>query len=801
MRETTARFMRLNSIRIGFVSLACCATLTFSAEIYVSPSGTDAGDGSIGSPLATLAAARDKADKLKSASTPVTVYFRGGTYYFTAPVVFGPSNSGTAAAPIVYTAYQAEKPVLSGGILVPSTAAWAASSGQIKVTTIAANLKVDQLFLNGKRQIMARYPNFDPTKILDGYDANCISAQRVALWSNPAEGPGYFRGLHVNLWGGNSYKITGKNGTTLNQTWVGDNNRGSAVHATYRMVENIFEELDAPGEWFYRKSTGQLYFYPPAGTNLATATIVLASQDELIRIVGTATDRAKYLQFDGFTITHTYRTLFSKPYVPLLLGDWTIARAGAIYMENAENVRVENCFFDQIGGNGVFMSGYNQHHVIANNTFIDGGASCVAICGLESSVRCPRMSGGCTDRTPGPLTNDYPSFITVENNMMDHLGRFEKQPAGVTMSMTECDTVRHNTVHDCPRAGINFTDGCWGGHEVCYNWVYKSVLETFDHGPINAWGRDRNMSVNVNDTSNTELDAMYTTNIHHNRFESAPLLFGVDLDDGASNYNVHDNLVLGSGIKLWHTRHNRYVNNIMTCEGQTECLDTWDKSNYYVAHNITFDSCAYSLCCFSDMSIGGVPGVVKSRVKTIDSNCIWCMGKMPKMVEWQQRNKVVTTWANWLAAGLDAHSLIADPLFVDTAKVFRPDYAPRGDFSVKPTSPALALGFKNFPMDSFGVMTVPKTSARMPFAKGNSLVGAPGFIRFSHGRLIVCREGDYKVIVTNALGTTVAVFAVHGHGARGTHVFELEQATMAKGVYIAVVRSVQGRLTKKFLVN
>jgi len=34
---------------------------------------------------------------------------------------------------------------------------------------------------------------------------------------------------------------------------VGDNNRGSGLHATYRMVENLYEELDAAGEWFYRK--------------------------------------------------------------------------------------------------------------------------------------------------------------------------------------------------------------------------------------------------------------------------------------------------------------------------------------------------------------------------------------------------------------------------------------------------------------------------------------------------------------------------------------------------------------------
>jgi hypothetical protein len=789
--------MQLNIQRMRAVLLLCSAALVYSAEIYVSSSGNDNNDGSIGSPLATLAAARDKADNLKSGATPVTVYLRGGTYYLTAPVVFGPSNSGSASAPIVYSAYQTEKPVLSGGIKV--TPVWSVYSGKIMVSTIDTGLKIDQLFLDGRRQIMCRYPDFDSTKHLDGYDADCIGAARVASWKDPTEGPGYLRGLHSNLWGGESYIITAKNDdNTVTLTWVGDNSQGNKLHATYRMVENIFEELDAPGEWFYRKSTGQLYYYPPEGTDLSMATIELASQDELIKIVGTTAQPVRYLQFKGLTFTHTYRTLFSQPYVPLLAGDWTIARAGALYIENAENIRVDDCFFDQIGGNGIFINGYNQHHVIANNTFIDGGATCVSICGFMSSARCARSLRStvtCTDRTPGPLTNDYPSFITVENNLMDHLGRFEKQSAGVNISASMKDTIRHNTICRCPRAGINLTDGCWGGHEICYNWVYKSVLETLDHGPFNSWGRDRNMLWS-GDTSATELDAMYTTNIHHNRLEAAPPLFGVDLDDGSSNYNVHDNLLIGVGLKLWHHRHNRYVNNIITSGGVTEMHDVYANSGDYYAHNITDDTCVYSFCCFADMSSAGIPIQVAARVPVFDSNCIWSMGRTPKMVQWLDRNIVTTTWENWLAAGLDAHSKLEDPQFVDTAKVFRPDYAPRGDYRVKPASPALTLGFVNFPMDSFGVMPVLNASLRRPSAKGRSLPGVSGRIRYARGRLIVYTTGDYKVTVTTPNGKAIAVFT-----GRGMHGFVLAQKRIAKGVYIAVLSSAQYHIAQRFLVN
>jgi membrane-associated protease RseP (regulator of RpoE activity) len=45
--------------------------------------------------------------------------------------------------------------------------------------------------------------------------------------------------------------------------------------------------------------------------------------------------------------------------------------------------------------------------------------------------------------------------------------------------------------------------------------------------------------------------------------------------------------------------------------------------------------------------------------------------------------------------GCDEHSLVGDPLFVDAAK---------GDFRVRDQSPALQIGFTNFPMDQFGVL-------------------------------------------------------------------------------------------------
>ena len=52
-------------------------------------------------------------------------------------------------------------------------------------------------------------------------------------------------------------------------------------------------------------------------------------------------------------------------------------------------------------------------------------------------------------------------------------------------------TVSHNSIYDTPRAGINVSEGTWGGHIIEFNDVFDTVKETGDHGSFNSWGRDR----------------------------------------------------------------------------------------------------------------------------------------------------------------------------------------------------------------------------------------------------------------------------------------------------------------------
>ena len=77
-------------------------------EIFVAPDGNDLADGTIGSPLATIFAAKEKA---KSLSGNVTVYFRGGSYTIDSPVQF----DGSDKSDVVYKAYKDEKVTFTSG--------------------------------------------------------------------------------------------------------------------------------------------------------------------------------------------------------------------------------------------------------------------------------------------------------------------------------------------------------------------------------------------------------------------------------------------------------------------------------------------------------------------------------------------------------------------------------------------------------------------------------------------------------------------------------------------------------------
>ncbi|MHC4534942.1 MAG: hypothetical protein ACYS6K_13415, partial [Planctomycetota bacterium] len=153
-------------------------------SFFVAPDGNDENRGTLTEPFATLHQARNVVRKSKKAGVKsVTVYLREGVYYLSRPVAFTERDSGSSDAPVIYKAYPGERPVISGGFKL--NLKWRTYKDGIMMANVPEQIyEIDQLFVNGKRQNMARYPNFDlMARFFGGTSADAISPARVKTWS------------------------------------------------------------------------------------------------------------------------------------------------------------------------------------------------------------------------------------------------------------------------------------------------------------------------------------------------------------------------------------------------------------------------------------------------------------------------------------------------------------------------------------------------------------------------------------------------------------------------------------------
>lgn len=552
---------------------------------------------------------------------------------------------------------------------------WEKYKGGIQVAKVPAGLNFSTLFINGKKQIRARYPNYQAdVNPFNGYAADALSKERIGSWKDPKGG--FIHALHTGKWGGMHYEITGKIGND-SLAFVGgwQNNRASAMHPTMRYVENIFEELDSPSEWYLDEEKGLLYFYP--ADERAIEMVEVDRLENLVTLAGKSDEPVHHIRFEGLTFTQTSPT-FMKTKERLMRSDWTIYRTGAVLMQGTEDCTIEKSVFEDLGGNAIFVSNYTRNARIKDNLIENIGASAVSFVGDPAAVRSPAynyyefVDEKDMDTIPGPKTNNYPANSLVSGNLIRNIGQIEKQVAGVQIQIAMDLHVVHNTIYNVPRSGINIGDGAWGGHIIEFNDVFNTVLETGDHGAFNSWGRDRFWHPNrglldalvEKHPEWIKLDAIKTTIIRNNRFH-CDHGWDIDLDDGSSNYEIYNNLCLSGGLKLREGFYRTVYNNITVNNGFHPHV--WFQNSHDVfTRNIVMTS-------HQQIRLDGWGDKVDENFFTSEADL-----------------------DHSRTFGIEASGEYGDPGFIDPEK---------GDFRVNPDSPVLSsIGFVNFDMSNFGVL-------------------------------------------------------------------------------------------------
>lgn len=642
---------------------------------YVSPEGNDRAAGTAKRPFRSIGRAQLEARKVTRGD--VTIYVHGGTYRLSEPLVFTPADGGKEKR-LTVKAMPGERPVLSGAVTLRTD--WKAYRDGIYMTRIEGTTEpvMDLLTVNGDLRYMARYPNYSPDATrFNGTSAEATDPQRVKRWKHP-EGA-YLHVMHISDWGSFHYRVTGatpEGELKLEGGW--QNNRPSGLHKQNRMIENVFEELDAPGEWYYDHRERTLYYYPMRGEDLAQAAVESAQLKELVVMRGTEAEPVSNVHLEGLELTMTRRT-FMEPYEPLLRSDWMIYRGGAILMTGTTDCSVTRCSLHNLGGNAIFLSDYNERAEVSGSHIRQVGASAICLVGSAEAVRSPAFTyretvpADSLDHTLGAKGTDYPADCVIHDNLIHEIGLYEKQVAGVEISMSRGITVSHNTICHTPRAGINVSEGTWSGHVIEWNDVFDTVRETGDHGAFNAWGRDRFWSSDrqgmdrlVEEAPELILaDAMYPTTLRYNRFR-CDRGWDIDLDDGASNYLIYGNLCLNGGLKLREGFYRVVENNVLI--NNTFHPHVWFKHSG--------DVFARNIVMLPYRPIG-----MEHWGAEIDYNVF---ADSTALRQSHDRHT-------------DAHSIVLTPTFVDPST---------GDYRLtNVTEAARRCGFRNFPMDRFGVVS------------------------------------------------------------------------------------------------
>ena len=699
----------------GVLSLVTQVNQEAEAKFFVAKDGNDAWSGKLAEPnaektdgpFATFARARDAVRELRAQGleNPVTVMVRGGKYYLDETLVLGSEDSGTIDFPITYTAYPGEKPILSGGRRVTGWKPYKDNILQCELPEAkGGKWKFRQLFLNGQRQIRARYPDFEPGNPLYGGwafpEGPAEKDSFVAFkykpdtfkrhWAKPTEAEVFM--LHT--WGTTTImpikSIDEDNRVISLVDGVKDFNVvpwfiSTPISPQYRFyVENVLEELDQPGEWCLDTEEEILYFWPPVGS-IEDAEVVAPMLDCLIDLRG-----ASWITISEFTFTETtggdnmhregcwgYGAMFPAP-GRKYCGE-------ALHMRGTEHCCIEKNHFYAVGGNGIYLEDYNARSVIRHNEISHAGACGVVLIGSNYFHRVPH----------------HPVYNEVVDNHIHHCGVFDKYVAGVFLGLSDGNLIGHNLIEYMPHHAINFGNSGYGRNIAEYNEIRHTCLETHDNGAINSWMEDP-QGHTLRDAERSGYIIRYNF-IADTRGCTVPNLApggnanGIYLDNYTSNCFVYGNIIVRSGgeggVYLNSGKNNIVENNIIVdCRRQ---LGTGSMVSMYpqmgefltgncYCRNIFYrsqsDGHLYVLGAWTDRVIGQSDYNLLFTVAG-GEHTIVVDGKPIPLAEWQKM-------------GYDVHSVIADPMFVD------PEH---DDYRLKQESPALKLGFQPIDVSQVGI--------------------------------------------------------------------------------------------------
>src|SRR4051812_32685137 len=277
-----------------------------STTLYASPSG--AGSACSSSAPCSLSGAQAAVRSAVGGMTgDIVVQLADGVYRLSAPLQFTAADSGANGHTVVWQAATSAHPVVTGARQVTG---WRQTDAgrNIWQAGVGAGLDTRQLYVNGSPAIRARTQvnrsDFTASSTGLRFTSSALSyLNAVANQSRvEVEAINSFTDRYAPV------QSIGNNLLTMQQpAWnnnaIGYDTFTSPFRAGPMYVENGYEFLDAPGEWYLDPGTGTLSYIPRPGESMGSADVELPTLGSLVDVGGTYDAPAHDLTFSGVEFT------------------------------------------------------------------------------------------------------------------------------------------------------------------------------------------------------------------------------------------------------------------------------------------------------------------------------------------------------------------------------------------------------------------------------------------------------------------------------------------------------------------
>lgn len=690
-----------------------------NCDLYVSTHGNDRWSGTLpepdaagnDGPLASIAAARNIVQQRKLAGKlayPLTVWIRGGRYTLSAPLEFGPDDS----APVTYAAYAGETPIVDGGMHIAAQA-WRIEqiNGQTTwVTDLSSDMasqSIRELFVNGQRRHRPRLPKIPSGS--DGRDAfYCMESVPNVSFGSPQDTTDLFNGCDrfvAKPGDVHSWKNLQDIEIVVVHYWIEERMPIKAFdevthtvlsthHSMFALkddfvsryakyyIENVYEALNEPGEWYLDRSTHKLYYIPLPGEQLETVDIAVPLIEQFIRLKGAPEQNryVEFLHFKGIVFEHAGWHTLDVP-VEADTGMPTARKyaaspqaashvPGAIVMQGARYCAFTKCTIRHIGYYGLELADGCSGNRIVGNEITDMGAGGIKVNGADAA---------------GPLSLRTRNNVITDNHIYDG-GRIYHSATGIFLKHTGGNTVSHNHIHDLYYSGIS-SGWVWGYAESVSkdNRIEKNHIHDLGKGWLSDMGGIYTLSV--------QPGTVVRGNLIHDIEKANYGGWAIYLDEGSSYILVENNICYNTTsqpFNVHYGRENTIRNNIFAFgrEGQTALGRAEQHVSFTYEKNIIVTD-------NEPIFIGGYACDFSTRSILSDLNLFWDISnRMPVFTGPRQSGRARPVpnldLAQWQARRNDLHSIVADPCF----EVALSEDTAQRDFMLAPDSPALALGFQ-----------------------------------------------------------------------------------------------------------